>query len=162
MLAEQYLLLHTLPMAAQTFGASAVILSPILNLFLIAAALLLFLTLIQNNFIRNMFAGIGFMGVLNSLFSNNNSRGSRVYTHPEFFPPTTPYRGHDIHQHPSTNGRNIFNPIRGHEIHGHPSEYSGSSIHQHPSTHRQNSFYPIHVHPSESRGDHHNSVHGHH
>jgi hypothetical protein len=162
MLAEQYLLLHTLPMAAQTFGASAVILSPILNLFLIAAALLLFLTLIQNNFIRNMFAGVGFMGVLNSLFSNNNSRGSRVYNHTEFYPPTTLYRGPDIHQHPSTNGQIIFNPIRGHGIQGHPSEYRGSSIHQHPSTHRQNSFHPIHEQPSESRGDHHNPVHRHH
>jgi hypothetical protein len=86
MLLANSLILSQVPLMAETLGASSVIFAPIFNILVIAAAALLIIALLQSEFVRNVFAGLGFLGLINYLSSSSTSSSSRhqpppVHTH---------------------------------------------------------------------------------
>lgn len=105
----------TLPQLANTFGAASVILSPILNMLLFAAALYLIVHIFhiaqQNNWFRNIFAAIGVLSVYNYIVDSLSSSNNRVQSPIQRYP--TPFYPSSVHTHPSRQSRHN-NRIHGH------------------------------------------------
>ena len=128
------LVLSQIPSMAYTFGASAMLFSPILNLLLIAAAILILVALFKSDFVRNIFAGLGFVGLMNYLFSSNDRthhNHSSIFEYPS--------------QHQDSHRRDPF--------HSHHSEPSSRNFSQ--------NFNPVHQHPNEQHQSCHRNVHRH-
>ncbi len=116
---------------SQTFGASAVLMSPLFDLFLLAAAVLLIISFFKytepNSAIRNFMTGYGLFELLrngfNYLFVSNQTQSPVIHTRssPGFFPPAS-YRpaihGHHSHQ---------YQPFPGHNGHIHGQATSPTS-----------------------------------
>lgn len=153
MLLTNPLILSQLPLMAQTLGASSVIFAPIFNLLLIAAAILLVIAILRSEFVRNIFAGLGFLGLMNYLFSSNQPSSSRpqqidVYSHPAqaarvaYAPP--------IHPHSS-----MFTPTPNHHrtySHISSSPHNADNVHIHCTQTNRTFPDPIHAHSSRSIG----------
>lgn len=117
-----------IPQMTQTFGASAVVMSPLFELFLIAVAILLIIAFFKyteaNSFFRNLMAGYGLFELLkngfNYLFSSNQNQNQNqniiVHHHhrenPRIYTQSPP---NVIHGHSSSHG--MFNRNHGHPTH---------------------------------------------
>jgi len=120
-LSQPLVLAATLPHLINTFGAASVILSPILNMLLFAAAVYLVFHIFniaqQNNLFRNVFAAIGVLSTyisIQDILSRSSTRDS--------FPPT-------VHPHHNNSSRRTFH-MRSDE-----TFFSPSSERSHDSNH---------------------------
>ena len=122
-LSQPLVLAATLPHLINTFGAASVILSPILNILLFAAAVYLVFHIFniaqQNNLFRNVFAAIGVLSMYNYI---KDSLSRSTNTGPTYYP-RTPYYPSDRDLGHST----IFNPSgASNRGHGHASIFTPS------------------------------------
>ena len=138
-LSQPLVLAATLPHLINTFGAASVILSPILNMLLFAAAVYLVFHIFniaqQSNLFRNIFAAIGVLSTYNyiqdSLSRSTNRFQSPINGYiPVFAPQPNP---------PGATNRwdgnaSIFNPSPpSHRDHGHSYASLPSTAHSHHS-----------------------------
>ena len=137
----------TLPQLVHTFGAASVILSPILNMLLFAAALYLIFYMFhmaqQNNLFRNIFATIGVLSVYNYIVDSLSSSNNRVQSPIQGYP--IPFHPSSVHTHPSTQSRQSH-------MHVHSTVSLPSTIHTHPCTGSRHTNR-IHGHSDDAYAD---------
>lgn len=127
-LSQPLVLAATLPHLINTFGAASVILSPILNMLLFAAAVYLVFHILniaqQSNLFRDVFSAIGVLSTYNYIQDSLSRSTNRVQSPINGYTPVSP-PSHHSHMH--GHSRVSFLPT----VHPHHSNSSHRTLHMH-------------------------------